>query len=460
MRFRKQPAGRALSPYYHAPSLQSVGGGGSGVYWDFQSAAVGYATTVQNYTLQGGFWVPPGPNDASYINTNYMYDVVNPYRYSMNNCLHSRRLSRFRTAWPDSEGEFSHLRYTDPFGGQAYMYPLNSIITQSSDYNRCCHEVADSFYESGFRIPSLPHDVLIDKDPFDTGFSLWFLVVDLVQLLNVFKALTKTGAQMNLIARNRSSIPAGATARDFHNTNLGVQFGLLPTIRDLQHFTSLLMKWQAVYADMAKLMRTLRTRRFEPKDMSELHDVRTVDSIFHAPLFDVPLKAEITTTAAVFNRTAHYKFSAPEFQGWISRVKQFIDAFGILDPAAIWDIIPFSFVVDWFIDVSGFLHRHRPRLFPADVLFLDYCESIRWKRHIRWSVTSFKHARVGSFLPTVDPFIPMNNEDVGFEERTIYVRRRFRPHAERLSVPRIKSSFVNLRRVSISASLIAQRLPR
>lgn len=53
------------------------------------------------------------------------------------------------------------------------------------------------------------------------------------------------------------------------------------------------------------------------------------------------------------------------------------DQFGIrLSAADIWEVVPFSFVIDWFLDVGQLLERFRFDNVPITVEILDFCDSL------------------------------------------------------------------------------------
>jgi len=327
--------------------------------------------------------------------------------------------------------------------------PEEREIVRPSDYHR--------LYKRGFTLKELPVDVLIDRDPFDTNFSAWYLLVDLVDLRNAWESLQQRRGHRDLSVHKKMRYylkGSNATAKDVANTNLGIQFGVLPTVKDMQDFFTVLANWQKVYGDMEEFTHKLRRHRFKPVDVKELKRDFTVMGQCVVPGVTLPMRARVTTESAVFHRTAQYLFTAPEFQGWVSRLKQFVDAFGILDPAAIWDVIPFSFVIDWFVNVGDWLHKNRPQLFPAGVSYEQYCESLKVRTIINWDA---EYARIPDFT---SPAYAPNWHVIGYSDITAYARRKFRPSPRTLQLPKVNKSFVSLRRISISASLVAQRIPR
>jgi hypothetical protein len=63
-------------------------------------------------------------------------------------------------------------------------------------------------------------------------------------------------------------------------------------------------------------------------------------------------------------------------------LKAYLDALGFeLNPKIVWDAIPFSFVVDWFFDVGGWLNRFKIDTLELPVVCVDGC--LQYKESLR-----------------------------------------------------------------------------
>jgi len=309
-----------------------------------------------------------------------------------------------------------------------------------------------------YRLPGRFH---VRRDPFDTDFSIWYVLVDLLDLKKLVKSTIK-----NLLT-HRNSIPVGLTARDMHDKHLGLRFGIIPTVKDIQDLVTVIKSWRDKYTDIGGFS----SKRFVSHDRVEkLHEkIRLYDLddweqnvSFTLPFFQLgsPLTCKVTkATKSSWHGQALYGFSCPEFQGWVSRLAQICDSFGVLDPAAIWDVIPFSFIVDWFFSVSTWLHKNRPRLFPATAVLYDYLETIRVDTTVTYELT-------GAYASSDLPYFDVRSDIIGKETYSTYLRQRFLPPEGHVVLESGRggsnsASFVTLsNRVAIASSLIAQRLPR
>jgi hypothetical protein len=325
----------------------------------------------------------------------------------------------------------------------------------------CRRDIWSTPYKSRSRPPANP---LADragramiKDPFDRGFTVWYLVRDLLEL---FETLTGIGELLDALtalgdfAGYVNSRPR-LNARDLASADITYQFGITNLVRDIGEFVGTLKHWRSHYDSVLSGMHRLRTARFAPQVLDDYGDSKTFYGTRIISGQTLNLRVEVKRDAGVFHRTLLYNYTAPEFMGVVARLKQFVDAFGILDTSAMWDgIVPFSFILDWFFGIRDWLHKNvRPRLYPADVVARDYCESIA----LDYTATWFCDWRTCVlFDPGTVMYTDLTNQALFRESYRSFSRRRWNPpRLDGYSFPEVKSSFVNLRRVNISANLAA-----
>lgn len=227
------------------------------------------------------------------------------------------------------------------------------------------------------------HRVNIQQNPFDSEFSLWYLFVDLKEIPKLAKSLLSSK-----LLRFKSNKPL----KDLSNDYLAVQFGLLPTIADLRDFTKLLIKWDARYRKSLSFMSELYTHH-APHEFVGTHNQHPTTINTHVQLStqEIPISFELSPGPLARYSTTKYYFVCPELTGFFNRIRQFIDLLGLFDPAAFWDVIPFSFLVDWFYPVGQWIHKNlKPRMFPADIVICDYCESVGRSTHVDIGATYYE----------------------------------------------------------------------
>jgi len=395
--------------------------------------------------------------------TEFMLDSKSKGAWRYQDCYHSKK--EFFLLGPPSYDYGSYGFASGPQQAGTYVienYPIEVALDPEhtlgfeTDFDTDLSTVekrerADRLFSN----PRLPKQITITKDPFSTDFSIWFLLVDLYQMKGLAKSLFSQPAVFGRMAASKRTIGT-RTLKQLGDDHLLVKFGIEPTIQDLQEFTRLISSWTKRYDDMDALL-ALRPWYSEPYDLSDEYFDRSQVGTFRVPCDGVQdtlfgVRRNVSYSVAKHFRTASYRFECPEFQGWLSRLKQFVDAFGILDPSAVWDLIPFSFIVDWFFGVGRWLHANRPKLFPADVVIQDYCESIKIEKRVLWLAEGwFYNSFNGLFYSSDLPLLE--------ERESFYVRKRFLPSLGHISVAR-GTGVTSFRRALLSAALVAQRLPR
>jgi hypothetical protein len=85
------------------------------------------------------------------------------------------------------------------------------------------------------------------------------------------------------------------------------------------------------------------------------------------------------TRAVRLNAMTFWSYSSPPVRGWIARLAQLSDSLGLqLDAGIVWDAIPFSFIADWFINISEWMHANASAgdWFKYDITILEKCASM------------------------------------------------------------------------------------
>jgi hypothetical protein len=323
------------------------------------------------------------------------------------------------------------------------------------------NELLPIYYSS-----ALPRRVLISQDPFDTDFSIWYTVVDLFQLKGLLKSLFSSRMPSAYRASPYQGRP-DLTARQLADTHLGVTFGMIPTIQDIQDTLRLLQTWRDPYDHMDRLL-AKRYRKHSNVDLSPIRPDLFPPAQKHNTVVSVsgtissyPVNVEIDkTTTASWHGLTLYGFSCPEFQGWLARLAQICDSFGVFDPSAVWDVLPFSFIVDWFYGISTWLHKNKPKFFPATVVVYDYLETIKVVTNVTYTATWIRPL-LGASNPPFNEAV-LKPHVIGTERYTTYIRRVFNPgNNVVVSQPLLpKKSFVRVNRIGIASSLAIQHLLR
>lgn len=155
----------------------------------------------------------------------------------------------------------------------------------------------------------------------------------------------------------------------------------------------------------------------------------------------------------VYHATMRYSYTLPELDSQLEKVYAYLDALGVnLDPSIVWNAIPFSFVVDWVIDVSGYLSSFARMNYPINVTVHDFCHSYGWHKEceLRCSYDGdINLAEVG--WPKIDRHVYLVRAYRGV--RTYYNRVVLKTH----NIPSIRVRGPRLRQAALAGSLLLSR---
>jgi hypothetical protein len=170
-----------------------------------------------------------------------------------------------------------------------------------------------------------------------------------------------------------------------------------------------------------------------------------------------------------YHATWRYIYTLDHMSELEEQIATHLDTLGVrLDPGIVWDAIPFSFVVDWIVDVGAFLHSFARNNYPIRVVSGGFIHSYKYASETAINlymsdVASF--SGFNSFLashgaPVQDNVFDRDIPNPGYTHFTVY--RGTRSYYNRLRAdPQISSIAVRgpkLREIALSGSLLLSRI--
>jgi len=292
-------------------------------------------------------------------------------------------------------------------------------------------------------------DIDIGEDPFDGGFSIWFLVRDLWDLkklsLSIVKILSSRGELRTL----------EGTFSKVAESHVVVQYGLSPTIDDMKTFVNVVKKLCNAFTGKGQF-----SKLYTAHSKMELAPAKSFSrtGTYQRDLFSGAVVCDYVQKPIMAYLTLKYYFVCPELTGFANRLRAAADLLGIVDLAGLWDLLPWSFVVDWFFDVQTFLHKHlRHRFLPVDICVVDACQSV----HINGDVRTSMSGKWGWSQDDISGVAPLSTKvNQLFADSTYYMsaRRRVFPYPIRINPPKIKrGTGITIRRVIIGSAIVGLR---
>nr|QDH87563.1 MAG: hypothetical protein H2Bulk35297_000001 [Leviviridae sp.] len=364
------------------------------------------------------------------------------------------------TMWQNRGGDQPWAPLATTLGSFCYVpvcYILNNCLDSNLNKLDFTH-LGETSMEHYARLQSgktLFPSIRIKDDPFKTNFSLWFLLVDLKELPKLYEQLVSLNGQMRGFRRFASAFGSHRAFKSVANAYLVNQFAIKAFIQDLKDFIELVIEVATTVKkkqgmDLANAFRTRVTREDAPG--TEVSFRATFREFGCDATVDFRMKEEPLRTYGVMK----YYFVQPELAGFLNRIAQLVDRLGLLDPAALWDVLPWTFVMDWFFHVGEWLSRNlKPRLFPSDLVIADYCESSG--RTIRWEASLTAHMPAHFHEPAMPLFERL---PIARGVSLKYGRKRMFPVLPSIDLSTVIDPTINVfsvKRVLIGSALVGQR---
>jgi hypothetical protein len=154
----------------------------------------------------------------------------------------------------------------------------------------------------------------------------------------------------------------------------------------------------------------------------------------------------------VYHATMRYSYTLPRMGEAEENIKTHLDALGVrVDPSIIWNAIPFTFLVDWVVDVSSFLQSFARDNFPIETKVMDFCHSLAY--HGEYEVWTEFTSKNLSAVANWFAYTGMYWWRTYRGTRSYYSRVRHAPNIHAAT-----TRGYNLRKAAISGSLLVNKL--
>lgn len=299
--------------------------------------------------------------------------------------------------------------------------------------------------------------VSLTRNPFDTQFNIWMLGQDLVQLPKLIAGGFEVIAKIRKLRYGTHIL--GLPYRDVMNGDLARRFGLLPTLQDLRDFIAIVKKWGELLEQDGATTGYFTYRR----PVREIDRMKTYTRSYNFQDGGCRANLSMTYTTGILRlyMLVKYYFVCPELHGLMARIKKGAHVLGLTGiPEAAWDRVPFSFVVDWFTDLGGWLHRNaKPNWYPVDLIITDWAETLIRDTDYVGHLT-FEGPDILKSSTAQDCWHTYTNKE--FVKGVIHQYARKRQFPAPLVVSRknldlgLKQSFLRVNRVIVGSCLVGQ----
>lgn len=159
------------------------------------------------------------------------------------------------------------------------------------------------------------------------------------------------------------------------------------------------------------------------------------------------------TQGVRFHATLRYAYPLPpELTAVGGRLKAFLDVLGVNgNPAILWNAIPFTFIVDWLVNVSGYLERLRVDNIHFVTEIRDFCASAKYSR-----IVEYQHQNVYSTYSDSPVMVTEPWKATDSCVKTYYERKIGLPNY----LTSLQTSGLNPREFSLTAALLGANINR
>jgi len=399
-----------------------------------------------------------------------------------NNCLHTMQLNRFYAPTMP-------IRSLNASSSNLYLANLNSGYIAASLGVRAAPDIDMDDYADqalAFMYPRL-----------DEGNPLVNFVLELKDLKHM-----NPGPSVKRVLQRRDALRALSTRKGrkeftkelisrLNGAALGTTFGTVPFVGDLVKFydelTTLSGKLARLKAFEGKVITrhytrvipnsdgTLPTYDWSPLTIggtfgwpSNVNNDGNVNSSGRRDPIQ-PVYLARWSRLPTYHATWRYVYTLDHMSDLEEQIATHLDTLGVrLDPGIVWDAIPFSFVIDWIVDVSSFLHSFARNNYPIRVVSGGFIHSYGYASE---SAINLYMSDVGSFsgfnsilaahgAPTEDSIFQRDVPNPGYTHFTVY--RGVRSYYNRVKADPSLSTIVarapKLRQIALSGSLLLSRI--
>lgn len=392
------------------------------------------------------YWVPTGAfvretNDVSplvpaYVTSTDSIVDQTPQMKSYGACLHSVEhwkpnfsgVTIAYTHFPDkyvneSSGGYWFYNRCRPYFG-TWLTPL--VVVRPPDWDELSYDAMERMRPS-FSKASFFNDLLELRQ-----------IADLINPLGVKKGFLKRVRERGQSAITRlDELQAGA------NMHLWYQFGIKPAVESAQEVYRLIRELPEIIRKLRQQESKVVTRHYSCGMMNV--DLPADATVYDSGGTSVTREAR-WIVAPTYHATVRYKLDISSLSDLELKVRAWGQALGLDRPlSVVWNAIPLSFVVDWFVDIGKWLGSLTPSNSVIPIVVLDFCQSAKFE----YVVSAVCHENV-----------PFSSDKVSVFVGSRTVRTYDRRHSPPATVSRVRFGLPTLGQLFTLASLGVQRIEK
>lgn len=213
---------------------------------------------------------------------------------------------------------------------------------------------------------------------------------DLAGIKRTVRAIAALGKRIESSIKDKSRAYRRKSLRRILKTGadayLTHAFGIAPLLSDIENLAKALKNYRQEVQNLLDRERSVQLRHYT-SDFGKDEFVDEVVTIDRKPL---PSADGVHTRSRTtlyddrkFNATMEFSYELSEYERRNALVGGLLDSIGVnLNPAIIWNAIPWTFVIDWVANIGGLIDSFKVRQLEPRVIIHNYCWSISVRRRI------------------------------------------------------------------------------
>jgi len=179
------------------------------------------------------------------------------------------------------------------------------------------------------------------------------------------------------------------------DAHLQVSFNVMPLLSDISGIIQTMRNTEKELAQLIARQHKVQKKHFrafmgdsyQDSDSGMINATKTYPGSGHPPVFgNAKAQREVKYSTREFHAEIWYSYWLGTAELEQARIRAYLDKLGVnLDPSIIWNAIPWSFVVDWFVGIGPWLSQFTSRNIEPVVIIHRYLYSFKVARNITLS---------------------------------------------------------------------------
>jgi len=287
--------------------------------------------------------------------------------------------------------------------------------------------------------------------------SLPNFIYELKDLRGTIQAAKKLLLAPDFIRAVKSlALPRNASFKDLARTLAGhylnYSFNLAPLVSDIGKILLAMKRIERRLNDFVTRAGRVQTRHFRfawqeyPDSTNDWSYGNRIGYQTGWIMTEPGCSRQVLYDSTIFHAQIQYNYNYNGFQAEHARLLSYLDGFGInLNPAIIWNALPWTFVLDWAVGIGPYLDSLKVANMEPQINIHRYLWSVLRKRRIVVTTAT------------------RNAYDDSFEYRTtlpVVTQTAYRRQVGSIGASSIESSGLTMKEVSLGAALVIARRRR